>query len=420
MLSSRTTFGPKLPVELLDHIIDYMQDDRASLRAMSLVGHVVHNRSRRHLFHTICIRRDEAGYGDFIQFLQHNPTLASLVKELALEGTFPEAHIDTIELRTKLSSRVIWAILKLLPHLEILDISWIIFTSAIGTLLRSGTRPSPISLRKLRIRNMDIMEGTPHDLHEVDIVELLQMFSNIGELTLSMVRPQCIFLDYQDMLLKLPGYEVDKLLFNLSVQSLVLSPCDSIENTLLIGLMTRTPSVHTLRSIVVDLCLGDDLVALRALLGSTRALNSLAVHIRSLDAINTNEVIVDLSTLSNLTNLNITVPIESAQITKCLADTMATFLPGPPSREVTIGTYVSMRHTTNQETHYMFGRMDWSFLDIVFSNTVSLKKVTFDISQLDLVTTLLDDFSATAPIINVLREDLPCTVQRGLLTIITC
>ncbi|KAI0785559.1 hypothetical protein C8Q75DRAFT_319259 [Abortiporus biennis] len=290
MLSSRATFGPKLPVELLDHIIDYMQDDRASLRAMSLVGHVVHNRSRRHLFHTICIRRDEAGYGDFIQFLQHNPTLASLVKELALEGIFPEAHIDTMELRTKLSSRVIWAILKLLPHLEILDISWIIFTSAIGTLLRSGTRPSPISLRKLRIRNMDIMEGTPHDLHEVDIVELLQMFSNIGELTLSMVRPQCIFLDYQDMLLKLPGYEVDKLLSNLSIQSLVLSPCDSIENTLLIGLMTRTPSVHTLRSIVVDLCLGDDLVALRALLGSTGALNSLAVHIRSLDAINMSEL----------------------------------------------------------------------------------------------------------------------------------
>ena len=76
-----------LPVELTDGIIDYLVDDRLSLRATSLVCRAWCPRSRRHLFHTVHVKAVRKSFRSFLAFLNHNderpgcsPPIAHLIR----------------------------------------------------------------------------------------------------------------------------------------------------------------------------------------------------------------------------------------------------------------------------------------------------------------------------------------------------
>ncbi|RDB17354.1 hypothetical protein Hypma_001999 [Hypsizygus marmoreus] len=75
--------GPGLPQELLDHIIDDLRDDFATLKACSLAFRSLITRSQIHLFATICISSIER-CRCFRSVLNLNPTLSHHVRDLEI------------------------------------------------------------------------------------------------------------------------------------------------------------------------------------------------------------------------------------------------------------------------------------------------------------------------------------------------
>ena len=83
-----------LPVELTDGIIDYLADDRSSLRTTSLVCRAWCPRSRSHLFHTVHVKAVRKSFRSFLAFLNHNdqrpqcsPPISRLIRCLHLYGS---------------------------------------------------------------------------------------------------------------------------------------------------------------------------------------------------------------------------------------------------------------------------------------------------------------------------------------------
>ncbi len=81
-----------LPPELLDHVLDYLHDDKLSLRHCSLTSRNWLPRAQHHLFHSIDI--DSTTCNAFTRLLESNPSLGSHVANMAIEGVFGFFSLD--------------------------------------------------------------------------------------------------------------------------------------------------------------------------------------------------------------------------------------------------------------------------------------------------------------------------------------
>lgn len=73
---------PKLPIEILEFIIDSLTSDVASMKTLSLVCHALVYRCRRHLFSSIHIRTHLIT--EFVELINNNPSIVVLIKRLFL------------------------------------------------------------------------------------------------------------------------------------------------------------------------------------------------------------------------------------------------------------------------------------------------------------------------------------------------
>ncbi len=85
----------RLPPELLDYILDYLHDDKPSLRQCALTSRNWRSRSHHHLFHSVYI--DSTICNAFTRLLESNPPLGAHVASMAIEGVFGFFSLDRME-----------------------------------------------------------------------------------------------------------------------------------------------------------------------------------------------------------------------------------------------------------------------------------------------------------------------------------
>ncbi|KAF8894859.1 hypothetical protein CPB85DRAFT_1329921 [Mucidula mucida] len=99
----RTNIEPKLPQELLDHIVDDLWDDRRTLVTLLLVAHRFGERCRRWIYHTLHLTNDDCSHPHdrrvpLTAFYKH-------VMRYPLSGC-PRVHFLTITLESPTNNRL--------------------------------------------------------------------------------------------------------------------------------------------------------------------------------------------------------------------------------------------------------------------------------------------------------------------------
>ncbi|KAI0651299.1 hypothetical protein C8Q79DRAFT_899247 [Trametes meyenii] len=74
----------RLPIELVEQIIDHLYDDFQTLRSCAVLCHGLVSYARRYLFHTVVIR--ENNFVDCVSLFVRNPHLAGHVRDVYFEG----------------------------------------------------------------------------------------------------------------------------------------------------------------------------------------------------------------------------------------------------------------------------------------------------------------------------------------------
>lgn len=120
-----------LPVELVDRIIDFLHDDKKSLRSCSLVHRSWLDASRHHIFYTMEVNGKD-GFSALLSFLQRSPSVLPYIKELFLRGrdlSSPPSprNITKRSYDATLCSHLLQQILFLLPSLEFLELKMLNF-----------------------------------------------------------------------------------------------------------------------------------------------------------------------------------------------------------------------------------------------------------------------------------------------------
>ncbi|KAI0326794.1 hypothetical protein GY45DRAFT_1437382 [Cubamyces sp. BRFM 1775] len=74
----------RLPIELIEQIIDHLHDDLQTLRTLALVSYALLPAARYHIFHRIIVH--ERNYVESVRLFVKNPGLAEYVRDLYLEA----------------------------------------------------------------------------------------------------------------------------------------------------------------------------------------------------------------------------------------------------------------------------------------------------------------------------------------------
>jgi hypothetical protein len=164
---------PRLPAELIDHVIDELSDDPASLCATSLVCTRAMIRSRKSLFSTLTFDKNDRRFDAFLNLLQHSRwTSFSAVKSIRITDLFrPRWHVYRI--REDMS--------HIAAHLPNLKSVWLSSTQV----WQISWTSIPVHVRRL-IANLDL-----HDLqidsllfHPKDWAELFTCVGNAATMSL--------------------------------------------------------------------------------------------------------------------------------------------------------------------------------------------------------------------------------------------
>ncbi|KAI0347762.1 hypothetical protein BDW22DRAFT_1349831 [Trametopsis cervina] len=159
-----------LPQELFEEIIDLVQDDKATLRASSLVCRAWRPHSQRRLLSTLCLgppKNSRDPIPPFLASLASNPQLCTLVHELVLKGDRgePELHV---------SARWLAAILEKLPNVK---------TVRLLSINMTGLDRHFLPPTRFRLEFLELFEtSSSWDATVENILDILALFDSIGRL----------------------------------------------------------------------------------------------------------------------------------------------------------------------------------------------------------------------------------------------
>ncbi|KAI0797514.1 hypothetical protein C8Q75DRAFT_4378 [Abortiporus biennis] len=114
----------RCPLEILDHILDHLHDDKATLQSCSLVCQTFLTSTRFHLFYSIRITGVETKktFDNFATFVQTSPHVASNVRELYLHPPSTPTSAICYQEPTKIVCSTLCVVVFHLPQLRVLDI----------------------------------------------------------------------------------------------------------------------------------------------------------------------------------------------------------------------------------------------------------------------------------------------------------
>ncbi|KAL4244826.1 hypothetical protein ABKN59_001540 [Abortiporus biennis] len=114
----------RCPLEILDHILDHLHDDKATLQSCSLVCQTFLTSTRFHLFYSIRITGVETKktFDNFATFVQTSPHVASNVRELYLHPPSTPTSAICYQEPTKIVCSILCVVVFHLPQLRVLDI----------------------------------------------------------------------------------------------------------------------------------------------------------------------------------------------------------------------------------------------------------------------------------------------------------
>ena len=245
-----------LPVELSDGIIDYLADDRSSLRTTSLVCRAWCPRSRSHLFHTVHVKAVRKSFRSFLAFLNHNdqrpqcsPPISRLIRCLHLYGSRrcdyrPQDGAD--EVVSTITSTFLVDLFAALPGLKELSLEAIQFDTRLYPAARLHQLSAPkFELDFLSMKNVWTVAPAGDDFTHV-----LSMFTRVG--TLRIVTPFWPTFPVQPMEAAVtPPIPHITPCFPDTLEVTRIEACARMFTPYLLSLMRRTPSVGSLREVDV-------------------------------------------------------------------------------------------------------------------------------------------------------------------------
>lgn len=190
----------QVPTDIIEVVVDHLYDDKPTLAACTLVSRAWLRRSRFRLFKSVTYRApsDGSGFTPFLDFLRSSPALASLIRELILDGTIPvdiPSSTDNQEPQDRdkdheiISHSSLIDILDSLPALYDLELRHVWFTRphtwTNDELRRFEAGPvREISLRKLVLRCIGHFDSvrSPPKATFLELRSLLSIFSSTQEL----------------------------------------------------------------------------------------------------------------------------------------------------------------------------------------------------------------------------------------------
>lgn len=133
---SQVTKPTAIPQELLDLVIDYLHDDKDTLRSCSLASKCLVDATYYHLFRSVTVKiltesrsQTQAGqkWDDFVTFVAGEPTAAGYIRRLCLDTPNPptspfEYHPDSYRTYPTLHLQSLVQVLGYLPSLEHLEL----------------------------------------------------------------------------------------------------------------------------------------------------------------------------------------------------------------------------------------------------------------------------------------------------------
>ncbi|KAI0078321.1 hypothetical protein K474DRAFT_938553 [Panus rudis PR-1116 ss-1] len=195
-----TNIDMTLPQEVIDYIIDFLHDDKASLLQCSLVHRTWLDASYHHIFKELDIVVPSAESEDahkitkFAEFLQAEPRMAASVRSLELVShdcmhPIPSYQNADDGGRSILDIADISVILRCLPRIQSLTLC--------GLVIMVGNRPFDSQFKKelKQLQLLDVVTQKNAPLtppHSSSIVNLLSLFSRVEELVIGVLRPDVL------------------------------------------------------------------------------------------------------------------------------------------------------------------------------------------------------------------------------------
>ncbi|KAK0462029.1 uncharacterized protein EV420DRAFT_142263 [Desarmillaria tabescens] len=166
-----------LPHELIDAIVDENQDDRATLRACSLVNHSWTYSSQRHIFSRVSFNNKRTNY--FIQ-RRSQRTIEQFYALICAQPRIA-TFVQAVEISPLLDVQLLARILEKLTRLESISVDLCEYRWDELSLYLRDTLAA--TLRSPRITNLELREG--QFLHCTDFLALLGGSGHLKQLTLS-------------------------------------------------------------------------------------------------------------------------------------------------------------------------------------------------------------------------------------------
>ena len=172
---------PAFPPELVDYTVDFLHDDRLSLRACASVSHSFLRSARYHLFCRLRIRDEPEvhggrGYINFLLFLKRTPEVHSCIRKLRFVQSRQDEHAPP----PQICPHVLGDILSFLPHLCDLSLGKGIYLACYSPEPSWTDRPD---LLKFRLQNLSL--ASMRITTAKQLLELLRLFSHVNCLTIS-------------------------------------------------------------------------------------------------------------------------------------------------------------------------------------------------------------------------------------------
>ncbi|KAK7688114.1 hypothetical protein QCA50_008484 [Cerrena zonata] len=176
VLPSPIQDGLTLPPEMTDYIIDFLHEDKSSLRSCSLVASTFVTSSQLHLFRTLSfIGRAPTGFTYIVPFFRKHPHLKSHVQDIHIVGDEQKPDGKT----NGICICVIANILSTFPYLRVFTISYVClrYNKCCSSL---QTQPFlPIDITRLGLKAIDDELANPGCPY---VITLLRLFKSIQSL----------------------------------------------------------------------------------------------------------------------------------------------------------------------------------------------------------------------------------------------
>lgn len=254
--------GRAMPAELIDMVVDSLHYDKPSLAASSLVCRSWCPRSRRNLFHTVCVKATRNGFDSFLRFLADNkrepgcsPPVSNFIRDLHLHG--PNQHRveaivaphDPETIFTTITSTFLTSLLTSIPGLKGLTLEAIQLDSS------PLTRPvedqdgsesrTPFRLDALTLQTIWTVSPSGDDLPHI-----LCLFASIG--TLHVTSPFWPVFPFEPANAAInPPVPHGEMLFPSTLEVSCLEFRARVLTPYLLALIRRTASVATVRHVDV-------------------------------------------------------------------------------------------------------------------------------------------------------------------------